>query len=665
MATLQVININDSGPGSLRSAILLSNSIPDTPITISFTVAGVIVLNSLLPPIKGHVVIDGRTAPPPLGYVSGPLIELNQQLEHHEHEHDEHHHDEHDHPENFGHYSHCHHKHNCESCHNCDNAHQYATLTIDSNHVTIYGLSIISSTTTCLLINGSYNTIDGCYIGLDLLGAASGSSKYGIIINKKSHYNVIGLNPLNDSSYISNVISGHKEVGVVIYGNRNKVQNNFIGTNITGSSAIPNGYGITLMYSFYNEIGGTVFVNSLMENNNPTGSKATITPTFIRLPLSNLISGNMHSGIYGKNCNYNTIFGNYIGTDITGQIAIPNYNGVYFSKGQYNNILGCKIYNEPFVFYNVISGNKSDGIVASGVKYLTIQGNFIGINSTNNNAVGNGGNGLLIKDNSEYVLVGSVIPLGSVISGNLKNGIEVCDTSSGFTSFNSFVGGLAFGSAAPNGQDGIKISSSGGNNLIQTSILSGNLGNGLTLCGKASGVTVSNTIIGLNTQGITVMSNGGNGIEMRDDANNNIVGVIAESVISTVTTAGNNGYGIVLKDRVHDNQIYNTNVGLNNLGISLLGNQLGGIRIADQATRNIIGKVLEVNFIAGNGSLSNPDSAGILIEKEVKGNTISGNWISVNKLLDPAPNVYHDILDKSEPFANVIFANNTTLQDNL
>ena len=92
-----------------------------------------------------------------------------------------------------------------------------------------------------------------------------------------------------------------------------------------------------------------------------------------------------------------------------------------------------------------------------------------------------------------------MIPLGNVISGNNGNGIEVRDTASGFTSFNTFAGVYAFGGAAPNKRDGILITSSGGNNLIRTCIVSGNLGNGIELGGNATGVQVTDTAVGTNT----------------------------------------------------------------------------------------------------------------------------------------------------------------------
>ena len=89
-----------------------------------------------------------------------------------------------------------------------------------------------------------------------------------------------------------------------------------------------------------------------------------------------------------------------------------------------------------------------------------------------------------------------MIPLGNVISGNNKNGIEVTGTASGFVSFNTFAGIFRLRGHRPEQGDGILITSSGGNNLIRTCIVSGNLGNGIELGGNATGVQVTDTAVG-------------------------------------------------------------------------------------------------------------------------------------------------------------------------
>ena len=67
----------DSGPGSLRQAILDANAEPGLTVTIDFAIpgAGVQTIDPVtpLPPITGSVLIDGSSQP---GYAGTPLIAL-------------------------------------------------------------------------------------------------------------------------------------------------------------------------------------------------------------------------------------------------------------------------------------------------------------------------------------------------------------------------------------------------------------------------------------------------------------------------------------------------------------------------------------------------------------------------------------------------------------
>ena len=65
-------NLNDSGAGSLRQAILNSNSGSND--IIVFSVAGFIELDDRLPDITSQVTIDGTSVP---GYAGQPLVTLN------------------------------------------------------------------------------------------------------------------------------------------------------------------------------------------------------------------------------------------------------------------------------------------------------------------------------------------------------------------------------------------------------------------------------------------------------------------------------------------------------------------------------------------------------------------------------------------------------------
>ena len=76
-AAYTVTSLADAGPGTLRAAITAADSAPTgVPLTIGFTVAGVILLDSALPAITAPATIDGTTAP---GYTAGgpPVVEID------------------------------------------------------------------------------------------------------------------------------------------------------------------------------------------------------------------------------------------------------------------------------------------------------------------------------------------------------------------------------------------------------------------------------------------------------------------------------------------------------------------------------------------------------------------------------------------------------------
>lgn len=71
-------------------------------------------------------------------------------------------------------------------------------------------------------------------------------------------------------------------------------------------------------------------------------------------------------------------------------------------------------------------------------------------------------------------------------------------TASKFLTFNTFGGLLAFKGAAPNGNDGLLFTSTGGHIVARTNVFSGNAENGIELADRASGVTVDPNIVGLD-----------------------------------------------------------------------------------------------------------------------------------------------------------------------
>jgi parallel beta-helix repeat protein len=602
LATFTVTNLNDSGAGSLRAAITAANAAaPGTPSTINFTVNGTITLASDLPTITGTVTIDATTAPT---YTAGgpPVVEVD--------------------------------------------AGGHAGLVFDTGSAgsQLLGTAVANAAGNGVTLNAGFITLNSNYIGLNLAGQAAGNSGDGVFVAATSSHNQIGLNPSNTPGVVGNVISGNGGNGISFHNSSNNtVAANRIGTSADGTTAIANGgNGIWLTAgSNGNEIGGAVTGTGPDGPNNPTGTKGTVTPVFVTPPLGNLVSGNGQSGILIDTGSQNNVLnGNYVGTNAAGNAAIGNaQNGVWIVNADNNSLIGCTVTDQPFVYYNVISGNGLQGLEVTNSNNVTVQGNFLGIGADNSTIVANRLNGLQVDGSSQNTEVGGVIPLGNVISGNGLNGISVNGTASGFQSFNTFGGLLAFGGAAPNGNDGILITSTGGNNDLRTNVFSGNNNNGIEIAGGASGVTVDPNIVGLNTAGNTPLPNRNDGILVTGTAHNNTIGgYVDASVIPNQTFSGNTGYGVAVLGSAHDNTVFYNLVGTNVVGDGAEGNANGGVFVGGQAANNTIGGTSTnpfqptANLISGNGG------NGVTVVANGNSNPVVGNAIGVDRFGQPLPN---------------------------
>ncbi len=616
-----VTNVNDAGVGSLRTAIQTVNTRQASRAVITFAVTGTIALASDLPAITTPVTIDGSTAP---GYAGRPLVEVNA------------------------------------------NGHAGVVFETGSDGSKLLALAICRAKSNGVTLDASSITLNLNYIGLSLKGTASGNVADGVYVSARSSNNRIGINRLGASGTVANVISGNGGNGLSLHtSSGNVIAANRIGTDAQGNFAIANGQNgmwITASSSS-NEIGGTRFVDSATHQaNNPTGSKGTVTPVFVVPPDGNLISGNAKNGILiDAGSQQNVLNGNFIGTTADGDAIIANSgDGVRIVKAANNSLIGCKFRNNPFVYYNVMSGNLGNGLHITSSDNVIVQGNFFGTGANNSTVVANNGDGVLIDGSSLNTQVGGVIPLGNVSAGNVRNGIEVADTAGGFITFNTFGGLLAFKGAAPNGNDGLLITATGGNQLARTNVFSGNTNNGIEIGGDASGVTIGPDIVGLSTKGDSLLPNGNDGVLVDGTAHHNSIGDYYQSVIPQNTFSGNLGYGLALVDGAHDNQVFNNFVGVDVIGRLALSNQQGGIYVGSYAAHNVIGgastdpKTPKKNLVSGN--VGN----GVTLGNGSSYSSVIDNWIGLNKAGKfNLPNSGHPIVVKPGSVHNKISGNMT------
>ncbi len=450
---------------------------------------------------------------------------------------------------------------------------------------------------------------------------------------------------------VSNVISSNGGNGISLHGSSdNVIVSNRIGTSTDGNSDMGNGAnGIWVTDgSNGNTIGGTVVGNDASGNpNDPTGDKGTQPEVFVTPPLGNQISGNNLNGVLiDAQSQNNVLYGNFVGTTADGNAALGNaFDGVRIDNADFNSLHGCTVVDEPFIYYNVVSGNGANGIHVTDSDHVTIRANFAGVGADNGSIVANGNDGVLIDGSSVNTQVGGVIPLGNVISGNANNGIEVADTASGFSTLNTFGGTLAFAGIAPNGNNGVLITSTGGNQTVQTNVLSGNLNNGLEISGDAWGVTVVPNIFGLNTRGDGAtdfgdnFANGNNGILISGNAHDNVVGGTGlnanDSVIRQNTISNNGGYGVAITDQAYNNVVGQSAIGTDIQEAFALGNGAGGVLVSSTGIGNVVGTAhtgfsplpapaVLYNVISGN------DGDGVELAPGTNHNAVINNWIGLD-----------------------------------
>jgi parallel beta-helix repeat protein len=132
------------------------------------------------------------------------------------------------------------------------------------------------------------------------------------------------------------------------------------------------------------------------------------------------------------------VLGNYIGTDPTGTVAVPNPVGVFVEAGTTLTMVGG-LYRS---YGNVIAGNTSDGLRLQSP--AAVRNNLIGTDRTATAALGNQGAGVFIDASGSSV---GGAGLGNVIANNQQNGVAVASGSGNRISANRIFNNSGLGIA--------------------------------------------------------------------------------------------------------------------------------------------------------------------------------------------------------------------------
>ncbi len=493
-------------------------------------------------------------------------------------------------------------------------------------------------------INTNDNTVQGNFIGTDITGTKTlGNLDAGVLISRASN-NTIG----GTIAEARNIISGNSQDGIQISGginyagapfndtSKNKIQGNFIGTNITGSGNLSNGGdGVVII----TQIGGG------NASSNMIGGAIGITPGGPCTGACNLISGNNFRGIViaGTNTTNNQVQGNFIGTDINGIKDLGNtLDGIRIttstesSGGASNNTIGG---DTP----NLISGNKRDGVsIAFGSNRNKLQGNFIGTDIKGTSALGNIRYGILIDNGSDNMIGKN--GARNIISGNGNAGIAILNISSqrnlvqgnfigtnitGTNAIGNLGNGILIQESNNNTIGGMTEKTLGGPCTGSCNVISGNDQNGVVLEGNNN--TLQGNFIGTDVNGNNKLRNFGAGVLIHS-SNNTIgdTGNLGGNLIS-----GNNLNGIEISfGPATMNKVNGNFIGTNTTGAGVIGNNASGVLI-NEASNNTIGGLIGItpggpctgacNIISNNNQTGVTVSGLSAINNTIRGNDIHNN----------------------------------------
>ena len=575
-----VTNTNDSGPGSLRQAILYADLFPGHTITFAIPADGVatISLLSALPDINGLTVIDGRSQAAFEGSASTqPLVEVDGRA--------------------------------------VGGSSPGLLFDGSSGGSTVDGLAIYGFAGPQIELASPGDYVFDSYIGLRANGYIPAPLSGGPTVSASATVAGAGDGVL--------VLAANAIIGTFLPGQGNVISGNAgQGIEISGPQ--------TTSVGVFGNLIGLDPTGQAARGNALNGILVTGGAGFEFIGPRNVISGNANDGISLLGSRSVWISGNFIGTNLTANRAIGNgVDGVSLDLGSMDVTIGGLTPGAT----NIISGNGSTGIaLRAGSDHNFIQADLIGTNLPGDAAIGNGIAGVLISDSSS-----NVIGPRDLISGNgtVSQGAGVWIDGAAATN-NLVIGDrigtdLAGEAAIPNSVIGVLINDGSANSVGDGSFGDGNQVSGNSLIGvmiagtSASANLIAGNLIGTDATGTKPLANGstnnGAGVYI-DGSPGNFVGGTTASLGNVIS--GNGFDGVQIFGATAAGNLFQGNrIGTDISGALPLGNGDDGLVVNDAPGTRIVGNIIAANLVNGI-LLTGAGASGTLIQGNAIGRGIGG-----------------------------------------
>ncbi|MDB9514810.1 hypothetical protein PN499_26770 [Kamptonema animale CS-326] len=381
--------------------------------------------------------------------------------------------------------------------------------------------------------------------------------------------------------------------------------------------------------------------------------------TINRFPTNAVLGNAFGIGVFAGSNSW--IYGNYIGTNLAGTTAQPNYQGgIWVGSGATGTRIGTDGDGvNDTAERNLISGNGGASGVGARLGIFiegsgtVVAGNYIGTNAAGTGALGNSGLGVYILNANNVTIGGSTPALRNIISSNGSQAIQINGATATSNSVqgnyigtdvtgtvdlgNTSNGVLILGGASNNfiGSNGDGVNDAAEGNLIANNDRQGNTINTTNGNVRITGTgtnnnTIAANLIGLQVGGTTTfpISGGPRGVLIDNGPQNNIIGGVTAATRNVI--GGQQHTGVEIAYTSNNNRVVGNYIGLGTDGTTPVSNNIGVQIYTAGVTgpqNNLIGgsAAAERNIISGNRA-----QGVIIFNTTSTNNSVIGNYIGTD-----------------------------------